>query len=167
MENVVLKVALYGHNGVVLSPLCLLYLCYHLWRDCGYKCFLSLRTGTDERGLWVRKTGVERDNFVLGQCFLCELSLCIGIWVCVFACVCIHMSLCCQSNRMSCFLNRGFRCDVSSMSHQGALPGWFDRRADGDGVMKWVWVGFAAGGLSSSHHTGCISAMVKDTVRET
>lgn len=32
--------------------------------------------------------------------------------------------------------------------HVERLSGWFDRRADGDGVgvMKWVWVGFAAGG---------------------
>ena len=50
MENVVLKVALYRHNGVVLSPLCLLYLFYHLQCDFGYKCLLSLRTGMDERG---------------------------------------------------------------------------------------------------------------------
>lgn len=51
MENVALEVALYRHNGVVLSPLGLLYLFYHLWHDFGHKCRLSLRREMDERGL--------------------------------------------------------------------------------------------------------------------
>lgn len=51
MENMVLHLALYKHNGVVLSPRCVLYLFSHLSHDCGYKWLLSLQTGMDERGL--------------------------------------------------------------------------------------------------------------------
>lgn len=61
MENMVLKVTLYRHNGVFLPSVCCIFF-YHLWHDCGYKCLLSLKTGMDVRVL--RRTGVERDRFV-------------------------------------------------------------------------------------------------------
>lgn len=82
--------------------------------------------------------------------------------VCARMCarVCIHMyfsiSRSSHARASLCPVFWSEACDVLAACLVRRLSGWFDWRADGDGVgvMKWVWEGFAAGGPSSSHYTG-------------
>lgn len=137
----------------LLSVCCIFF--YHLWHDFGSSAFFHSQQEWMREGFeWGGQVWKGIHLYFLS--IFCELTLCTE-YCCLSLCVCIHISLGSHGTASICPVFWSEALDVVlAACHVERLSGWFDGRVDGDGVgvMKWVWVGFAAGGPSPSHHTG-------------
>lgn len=140
---------------LLLSPLCCIFVII-CWMIVGMSAFFDSKQKCT-RAFWVR-TGVERDRFVCLCSFLVRINIMnfAALFKCVSLRVCIPIRFCSHGTATVCpiFWSMAFNL-MRAACHIERLSGWFVTRAYGDGVgvMKWVWMWFAAGGPSPSHHT--------------